>query len=54
MFGLIQKCFKKQSATEAWKNKVKEMAPSFGESLAKDENLVKATRERTSRVLKLH
>jgi malate dehydrogenase (quinone) len=54
MFGLIQKCFKKQSATDEWKSKVKEMAPSFGESLAKNKALVTATRERTTRVLKLH
>lgn len=53
MFGLIEKCFSKQSATEAWKNKVKEMAPSFNVSLAKSSDLVKATRERTSKVLKL-
>lgn len=53
MFGLIEKCFKNQSGTDAWKNKVKEMAPSFGVSLSKAPELVKATRERTSRVLKL-
>jgi len=53
MFGLIEKCFKAQSASEAWKNKMKEMAPSFGVSLAKAPELVKATRERTSKVLKL-
>lgn len=53
MFGLIQRCFKKQSASEAWKNKMKEMAPSFGESLSKDERLVQATRERTNKLLRL-
>jgi malate dehydrogenase (quinone) len=53
MFGLIQKCFKKESATEAWQKKMKDMAPSLNESLAKSPELVKATRQRTNRVLKL-
>lgn len=53
MFGLLQKCFKKQSSTEAWKNKLKEMAPSFGESLSQNEKLVQQTREKTSMILKL-
>jgi len=53
MFGLIQKCFKKQSASDAWQKKMKEMAPSLNESLAKSPELVKATRQRTNSVLKL-
>jgi len=53
MFGLLPRCFKDQSATDKWKDKIREMAPSFGESLAKDEARVHATRERTSKVLKL-
>jgi malate dehydrogenase (quinone) len=53
MFGLLPKCFKKQSTTDAWRNKIKEMAPSFGESLSQNEKLVQQTRERTTKVLKL-
>jgi malate dehydrogenase (quinone) len=53
MFGLIQKCFKDQSATEAWQKKIKEMVPSLNESLSKSPDLVKATRQRTNRILKL-
>jgi len=53
MFGLVQKCFKEKSATAVWQQKMKEMAPSLNESLSKSPELVKATRERTSRVLKL-
>lgn len=53
MFGLIQKCFKEQAATNRWKEKMKEMAPSLGESLSKSPGLVKATRERTNKILKL-
>lgn len=53
MFGLLSKCFKKESSTEAWRNKIKEMAPSFGESLSQNEKLVQQTRERTTRILNL-
>lgn len=53
MFGLLPRCFKKESSTEAWKNKLKEMAPSFGEKLSENEKLVQQTREKTTRALKL-
>ncbi len=53
MLGLLAKCFKKEAASEAWKNKIKEMAPSFGESLSTNEKLVQQTRERTTKLLKL-
>jgi malate dehydrogenase (quinone) len=53
MFGMLSRCFKTQSSTDAWKNKIKEMAPSFGESLSKNENLLQETRTRTSKLLKL-
>ncbi len=53
MMGLLPRCFPKESATEKWKSKLKEMAPSLGVALSKDEKLVRATRERTSRILKL-
>ncbi|MEI9917379.1 MAG: malate dehydrogenase (quinone) [Bacteroidota bacterium] len=53
MFGLINKCFKKQGATEAWKSKIKEMAPSFGESLSKNEKLLQSSRESTGKVLNI-
>ncbi len=53
MMGLLPRCFPKESATDAWKNKLKEMAPSLGVALSKDEKLVQATRERTTRILKL-
>jgi malate dehydrogenase (quinone) len=54
MFGLLRLCFRNEVTTEAWKNKIKEMAPSFGESLSKNEKLVQETRERTGKVLKLN
>jgi malate dehydrogenase (quinone) len=53
MLGLLPKCFKKGSQTEAWQNKLKEMTPSFGVALSKDEKLLKETRERTNKALGL-
>jgi malate dehydrogenase (quinone) len=54
MFGLLPRCFKQQSTTEAWKAKIKEMAPSFGIDFSKDEKTVRATRERTGSILKIN
>jgi malate dehydrogenase (quinone) len=53
MLGLLPRCFKKQSGSEAWKNKIKEMAPSFGESLEKNESLLRSSREITGKILKV-
>jgi malate dehydrogenase (quinone) len=53
MLGLLPKCFPKQSQSEAWQKKIKEMAPSFGVSLSKDEKLLKETRLRTRTILAL-
>jgi malate dehydrogenase (quinone) len=53
MFGILPRCFKEESKSAAWQSKLKEMAPSFGVSLSKDEKALKATRERTHKVLKL-
>jgi len=54
MLGLLPKCFTKQSKSEAWQAKLKEMTPSFGVALGKDEKLLKETRQRTSKVLGLN
>lgn len=53
MFGILPKCFKKESKSDAWQAKLKEMSPSFGVALAKDEALLNATRKRTGKVLGL-
>ncbi|MBI3482235.1 MAG: malate:quinone oxidoreductase, partial [Bacteroidetes bacterium] len=53
MLGLLPKCFTKESKSEAWQRKLKEMTPSFGVSLSKEEKLLKETRQRTSKVLDL-
>jgi malate dehydrogenase (quinone) len=53
MLGLLPKCFTKQSKSETWQSKLKEMTPSFGVALSKDERLLKETRKRTSEILGL-
>lgn len=53
MIQLIERCFKAQAKTPEWQEKLKKMIPSYGRSLTKDVELANATRERTSRVLKL-
>lgn len=53
MFGILPRCFPKESKTEAWQSKLREMAPSFGAELAKKESLLQESRHRTSKLLKL-
>ena len=53
MMSILSRCFKKEIQTEVWQNKIREMVPSLGESLAQNEKLVVQTRQRTSKVLGL-
>jgi malate dehydrogenase (quinone) len=53
MMSIISRCFKKESNSEAWQSKLKEMVPSLNESLSQNEQLAYATRKRTSAILGL-
>lgn len=53
MIQLIERCFKNHAKTEAWQQKLKQMIPSYGESLANNEVLSDETRARTSKALGL-
>lgn len=53
MFGILSRCFKEESKSPSWQDKLKEMAPSFGLSLSKDEKALQQSRERTRNVLAL-
>ncbi|MBL7762989.1 MAG: malate:quinone oxidoreductase, partial [Chitinophagaceae bacterium] len=53
MLGLLKQCFPKEFATNEWQNKLKEMIPSFGQSLAKDKELCEKIRMHTSSALRL-
>lgn len=54
MIDLINKCFKEQAQTPEWKQRFKELVPSYGKSLSKDEKLANKTRSWTTEVLQLN
>ncbi len=51
MIHLIERCFKDKVKSAAWQAKLKQMIPSYGQSLADNEPLANATRERTGKAL---
>lgn len=53
MLDLLAKCFPSELASAAWQSKIKEMIPTYGQSLAKDSALCRRERERTGEVLRL-
>jgi malate dehydrogenase (quinone) len=53
MLGMLSRCFPKESQTEQWKSKLRELAPSFGDSLSTSDSRVEQTRERTGKILGL-
>ena len=53
MLDLIKRCFKDQVNSAEWQNKLQEMMPSYGKSLANDAVFCKSVRERTSEILQL-
>jgi malate dehydrogenase (quinone) len=53
MLTLLEKCFPTEMASPAWKEKIQEMVPSRGQSLARDAALCHEVRSRTARILKL-
>ncbi len=54
MLNLLKLCFKDKINTPEWQSKLKEMVPSYGQSLAQDEKLCEAIRSHTSSVLGLN
>jgi malate dehydrogenase (quinone) len=50
---LIQRCFPEQSRSEAWREKLRKLVPSYGQSLAQDTGLLAQVRGRANRVLGL-
>ena len=53
MPDVLEKCFPKKISSAKWQNKLKEMIPTHGKSLAKDGELCRSTRARTAAVLGL-
>lgn len=52
MLDLINRCFPEQS--KGWQDKIRDMIPSYGQSLINDAALLEKSREWTSRVLELN
>ena len=53
MLDLLKRCFPKQLETAEWQMKLRQIIPSYGQSLVDDKELAMKTRERTSEVLQL-
>jgi malate dehydrogenase (quinone) len=53
MLDVLDRCFPNQMATPEWQAKLKEMIPSFGQSLSNNPELAEATRKRTADILHL-
>lgn len=53
MIGIVEKCFKDRMENDGWKEKLKEMVPSYGHTLADNPELLKEVRQRTLTTLKL-
>jgi malate dehydrogenase (quinone) len=53
MLELLNRCFKKELATEAWKNKLLQMIPSYGKKLADEPEMLEQVRTWANNVLEL-
>lgn len=53
MIDVIERCFADKISTPQWQERMKEMVPSYGQSLVDDEQLLRSVRERTLSTLKL-
>ena len=53
MLEVIERCFPKQTASDGWQAKLREMIPSFGRSLIADAELARTVQDRTSLALEL-
>jgi malate dehydrogenase (quinone) len=53
MIGIIERCFQDRITTDEWQAKMKEMVPSYGESLVENTDLLLSIRKRTLETLNL-
>ncbi len=53
MLDVLKKCFPNQMESQEWIDTIKEMIPSYGQSLHDNAELCKSTRDYTTRILKL-
>ncbi|MDO9204608.1 malate dehydrogenase (quinone) [Methylotenera sp.] len=53
MIDVLERCFNQQMKSEAWQHKLKQLIPSYGESLVENAELLKQIRQRTLKTLNL-
>jgi malate dehydrogenase (quinone) len=53
MIDVLERCFSTQLKSTDWQKQLKQLVPSYGESLIDDANLLKQVRQRTLRTLNL-
>ncbi len=53
MIDVLERCFPEKLKTEQWQERMRELVPSYGQSLVDDEQLLNKVRERTLSTLKL-
>jgi malate dehydrogenase (quinone) len=53
MVQVLERCFRQRMKSAEWKRKMKEMIPSYGESLDENASLLREVRERTLATLRL-
>ncbi len=53
MLDVLKQCFPELLETDIWQNTIKEMVPTYGQSLIENAELCRETRKRTTHVLKL-
>ncbi len=53
MIDVIERCFSDRIKTAEWQGRMKEMVPSYGQSLVDDESLLRKVRDRTLTTLQL-
>lgn len=54
MLDIIERCFADRLAEPGWRERLKAMVPSYGESLIDNADLLKQVRQRTLKTLQLH
>jgi malate dehydrogenase (quinone) len=54
MITVIERCFASQINSQGWQAKIKQLVPSYGESLIENASLLKQVRQRTLTTLKLN